>query len=223
MLARLDTMERIAGMGKKEKKVRIFSALEVADICGVVNQTAINWIKNGFLKAFMTPGGQYRVYAEDLLAFLSSRGMRIPEELSESTDEGPDWQSILIVDDDQNINTLLKRYLSRQMPGRTVIQAFDGFEAGKLISESKPGVIVLDISLPGIDGHKLTRRIKEDPTLGAPIIIVITGLADEEMESTVIGEGADAFFRKPLDFEKLREKIEELTAARLGRSVADER
>ena len=66
-------------MGKKEKKVRIFSALEVADICGVVNQTAINWIKNGFLKAFMTPGGQYRVYAEDLLAFLSSRGMRIPD------------------------------------------------------------------------------------------------------------------------------------------------
>jgi two-component system, OmpR family, response regulator len=200
-------MERIAGMGKKEKKVRIFSALEVADICGVVNQTAINWIKNGFLKAFMTPGGQYRVYAEDLLAFLSSRGMRIPDELSEAAEEGPDWQSILIVDDDQNINTLLKRYLSRQMPGHTVIQAFDGFEAGKLITESKPGVILLDISLPGIDGHKLCRRIKEDPSLGAPIIMVITGLAEEELESTVLAEGADAFFRKPLDFEKLREKI----------------
>ena len=104
-------------MAKKEKKVRIFSALEVADICGVVNQTAINWIKNGFLKAFMTPGGQYRVYAEDLLAFLSSRGMRIPDELSESAEEGPDWNRILIVDDDQNINTLLKRYLTRLMPG----------------------------------------------------------------------------------------------------------
>ena len=105
-------------MAKKEKKVRIFSALEVADICGVVNQTAINWIKNGFLKAFMTPGGQYRVYAEDLLAFLSSRGMRIPDELSESSEEGPDWNKILIVDDDQNINTLLKRYLTRLMPER---------------------------------------------------------------------------------------------------------
>ena len=57
-------------MARKEKKVRTFSALEVADICGVVNQTAINWIRNGFLKAFMTPGGQYRVYLEDLLAFL---------------------------------------------------------------------------------------------------------------------------------------------------------
>jgi two-component system OmpR family response regulator len=217
-----DIFERIAPMAKKEKKVRIFSALEVADICGVVNQTAINWIKNGFLKAFMTPGGQYRVYAEDLLAFLSSRGMRIPEELSESSEEGPDWNRILIVDDDQNINTLLKRYLTRLMPDRTVMQAFDGFEAGKLITEVRPGVILLDISLPGIDGHKLCRRIKEDQALGSPIIIAITGLAEEEMEATVLGEGADAFFRKPLDFEKLREKIVELAEARVGGGVADE-
>jgi two-component system OmpR family response regulator len=217
-----DIFERIAAMAKKEKKVRIFSALEVADICGVVNQTAINWIKNGFLKAFMTPGGQYRVYAEDLLAFLSSRGMRIPEELSETSEEGPDWNRILIVDDDQNINTLLKRYLTRLMPDRTVMQAFDGFEAGKLITEARPGVILLDISLPGIDGHKLCRRIKEDKALGSPIIIAITGLAEEELEATVLGEGADAFFRKPLDFEKLREKIVELSQARVGGGASDE-
>jgi two-component system OmpR family response regulator len=201
-------------MAKKEKKVRIFSALEVADICGVVNQTAINWIKNGFLKAFMTPGGQYRVYAEDLFAFLSSRGMRIPQELSASSEEGPDWNRILIVDDDQNINTLLKRYLTKLMPDRTVMQAFDGFEAGKLITEARPGVILLDISLPGIDGHKLCRRIKGDQALGSPVIIAITGLEEEGLEATVLGEGADAFFRKPLDFEKLREKLIELSEAR---------
>lgn len=201
-------------MGKKEKKIRIYSALEVSEICGVVNQTAINWIKNGFLKAFMTPGGQYRVYAEDLLAFLSSRGMRVPEELANGAVEGPDWRRILIVDDDQSINTLLKRYLDRRMPGFTVIQAFDGFEAGKLISESNPGVILLDISLPGIDGHKLSRRIKEDHAIGSPIIIAITGLTDLDVEATILAEGADAFFRKPLDFEKLYEKIEELSGPR---------
>jgi len=207
-------------MGKKEKKVRIFSALEVADICGVVNQTAINWIKNGFLKAFMTPGGQYRVYAEDLLSFLSSRGMRVPEGLVESADTGPDWDRLLIVDDDENINMLLKRYLSRLSPSLNVLQAFDGYEAGKLISESRPGVILLDINLPGIDGHKLCRRIKEDSTLGSPIIIAITGLADEGVGERIIEEGADAFLRKPLDFEKLWSTIEELTSSRAGRETA---
>ncbi len=206
-------------MAKKEKKVRIFSALEVADICGVVNQTAINWIKNGFLKAFMTPGGQYRVYAEDLLTFLSSRGMRVPEGLTEGPDTGPDWERILIVDDDENINMLLKRYLSRSAPDLTVMQAFDGFEAGKLISESRPGVILLDINLPGIDGHKLCRRIKDDPSLGSPIIIAITGLTEEGMEARIMEEGADAFLRKPLDFEKLQALIDELTAARTGKEV----
>ena len=202
-------------MGKKEKKVRIFSALEVADICGVVNQTAINWIKNGFLKAFMTPGGQYRVYAEDLLAFLSSRGMRVPEELPEGDESSADWRRILIVDDDENINTLLKRFLSRRLPSYTIMQAFDGFEAGKQISEMKPGVILLDISLPGIDGHKLCRRIKEDPVLGSPVIIAITGLTDSTLEKTILGEGADAYYAKPLDFEKLCARIEELTASRI--------
>jgi two-component system OmpR family response regulator len=216
-------LERITGMAKKEKKVRIFSALEVADICGVVNQTAINWIKNGFLKAFMTPGGQYRVYAEDLLAFLSSRGMRVPGELTElaaladpveGAVERPDWSRILIVDDDENINMLLKKYLARRMPSITVIQAFDGFEAGKLVSEARPGVILLDINLPGVDGHKLCRRIKGDPALGSPVIIVITGLTDTEVEQTIMAEGADAFFPKPLDLEKLQQKIEELSGAR---------
>ena len=210
-------------MAKKEKKVRIYSALEVADICGVVNQTAINWIKNGFLKAFMTPGGQYRVYAEDLLAFLSSRGMRVPAELSEVPEEEPAWDRICIVDDDQNINTLLKRFLTRQMPGRTIIQAFDGFEAGKLISEMKPGIILLDISLPGLDGYKLCRRIKEDQTLGSPIIIAISGLAEDEVESAIMAEGADAFFRKPLDFAGLQEKIVELTSVRVGKGASDGR
>jgi len=208
-------------MGKKEKKVRIYSALEVADICGVVNQTAINWIKNGFLKAFMTPGGQYRVYAEDLLVFLTTRGMRIPGDLVERGEErrspAPDWGRILIVDDDENINSLLKKFLARKIPGCTILQAFDGFEAGKLVSECKPGVILLDINLPGLDGHKLCQRIKADGALGSPVIIAITGLTDSDMEKTILTEGADAFFAKPFDFEKLKDKIEELTAARGGK------
>lgn len=76
-------------MAKRAKKVRMFSALEVANICGVVNQTTINWIKNGHLKAVTTPGGQYRVYAEDLVSFLEERGMKVPEEVREEANQNP--------------------------------------------------------------------------------------------------------------------------------------
>jgi two-component system OmpR family response regulator len=195
-------------MAKNEKKVRIFSALEVANICGVVNQTAINWIKNGYLKAFTTPGGQYRVYAEDLLEFLQERNMRVPEELLRIVQEEPTPKSLLIVDDDTDLNNLLKEYFVRKLQDFKVYQAFDGFEAGRLLMEHKPRVVILDIDLPGIDGFKLCSKIKEDPALGNPQILAITGLDDSDVEARIMREGANAFFRKPLDFDKLLEMLE---------------
>ena len=155
------------------------------------------------------------MYAEDLLAFLSSRGMRVPEELSESRGGGaglephPDRRRR---PEHQHAPEAIP-----DAPDARITPSYRRSTASRRASSSprcSPGVILLDISLPGIDGHKLCRRIKEDPALGAPIIIAITGLAEEDVEATIIAEGADAFFRKPLDFEKLREKIEELATAR---------
>jgi two-component system OmpR family response regulator len=197
-------------MAKNGKKIRIFSALEVANICGVVNQTAINWIKNGHLKAFITPGGQYRVYADDLIDFLSSRGMRIPDELEKLDEDRLAWEIILVVDDDEDINNILKRYLNKKFPNFTILQAYDGFEAGKLISEYSPGTIILDINLPGIDGHKLCHKLKKNGTARSHAIIAITGLNDPAEESTIMQNGADAFFAKPLNLEELNQKIQEL-------------
>lgn len=197
-------------MANKGKKVRIFSALEVANICGVVNQTAINWIKSKYLKAFTTPGGQYRVYADDLYHFLHSRGMRIPDELDRIMETEERYRKILIVDDDADLNNLLLRYFIKTRKDDTILQAFDGFEAGRLLSETKPGVVILDINLPGIDGHKLCRNIKADTSLGNPLVVAITGIPDPTLEETIIEEGADAFMAKPFTPEKLSQKIDEL-------------
>jgi excisionase family DNA binding protein len=199
-------------VSKNDKKVRIFSALEVANICGVVNQTAINWIRNGYLKAFTTPGGQYRVYAEDLMGFLGTRGMRIPEELSDLSKEDIAWDTILVVDDDQELNDLLKRWMEKKIPSYKIIQAFDGFEAGKFLTEHRPGFVILDIDLPGVDGHKLCRKIKEDPSFGKPFIISITGLDIPEERASILEDGADAFFSKPLDFDHVINTVVELTS-----------
>jgi excisionase family DNA binding protein len=203
-------------MAKNEKQVRIYSALEVARICGVVNQTAINWIKSGHLKAFQTPGGQYRVYAEDMVSFLTSRGMRVPADLTTGEAVQPDRDLVLIVDDDPQINTLLMRFLQKKNPGRRILQAFDGFEAGRLISDRRPEAVILDIGLPGIDGHGLCRRIKQDTGLARPVIVAISGL-DQGVDGTVIlEEGADAFFAKPLDLERLEARLRELVSVRRG-------
>ncbi len=199
-------------MAKKEKKVRIFSALEVANICGVVNQTAINWIKNNYLKAFVTPGGQYRVYTEDLYEFLRSRGMRIPVELKEILEDHSEWQRILIVDDDTDFNNMLKKTFNLKLPDFTVLQAFDGFEAGRLLTEWTPGIVVLDISLPGINGHQLCKKIKSDPALGTPVILAVSGLKDPDLERVVLREGADSFWAKPFDHQKMAEVIQKVAS-----------
>ena len=196
-------------MSRKDKKVRIFSALEVANICGVVNQTAINWIKNNHLKAFTTPGGQYRVYAEDLLDFLQNRGMRIPDELSTLVPQQT-AADLLIIDDDESLNNMIKDYLGRKVTDVTIHQAFDGFEAGKLISEKRPTMVILDIGLPGVNGFKLCRSIKNDPEHSGIKVISISGLNSQEDENQIMREGADMFFPKPLDFPKLLEAVQQL-------------
>ena len=203
-------------MAKNGKKVRIFSALEVANICGVVNQTAINWIKSGYLKAFMTPGGQYRVYSDDLYEFLSGRGMRIPDELAEIVQREGSARRLLIVDDDAELNNLLKRYLSRVLTDVEIHQAFDGFEAGRLLAEARPGVIVLDINLPGVDGYRLCQTIKGDRSFGTPAVVAISGMADPETGTRILAEGADVFLPKPLDLEELAAKIRELGEEKSG-------
>ena len=193
-------------MAKTDKKIRIFSALEVANICGVVNQTAINWIKSGHLKAFTTPGGQYRIYAEDLLKFLEERGMRVPDEVERLA--GGDRKYLVIVEDDADLNDMLEELFTRRLEGYEVLQAYDGFEAGTLVSAHKPDIVVLDMSLPGVDGHKLIRSIKGGEETGKPIVIAISGIpAEIAEEKKTLDEGADAFFSKPIDLDALVGKV----------------
>ncbi len=203
-------------MAKTDKKIRIFSALEVANICGVVNQTAINWIKNGYLKAFTTPGGQYRVYSDDLVEFLHSRGMRLPAELKKVLEQQLEVNSVLVVDDDAELNNSIKEFLAKKYPDFTLTQAFDGFEAGKLLATSKPDAVVLNVDLPGIDGVKLCHDIKTEQNIASPIVVAVTGHDSGDLQARLEEAGADAYLRKPFGLDELGNRIEELARKRAG-------
>lgn len=182
----------------KTKRVLIYSALEVANMFGVVNQTAINWIRSGHLKAFNTPGGQYRVYKEDLYQFIEKRGMRVPEELLSSVELEAKWNYLIIIDDDVGLNNAMKSYFSKNLPDITIFQSYDGFDAGAQLVEKKPGFVILDLDLPGVNGQEICKRIKTDPAFGSPYIIVVTALEDPSLESLLLSLGADKFYRKPV-------------------------
>ncbi|AEE16079.1 response regulator [Treponema brennaborense] len=191
-------------MSKDFSKTVVYSALEVANICGVANQTAINWIRSGYLKAYSTPGGQYRVYADNLLAFMAERDMRIPEELAAVCKKyAAQQQNILIVEDDEGLNSVLASYLTKQLSSVEILQAFDGFEAGALLANKRPKVIILDLNLPGVDGFELCRKINSSDEFGHPSVIVITALQDTDIEQRVAELQVASFLRKPLALPEL--------------------
>ncbi len=193
-------------MYNKNKKPVLFSALEVANICGVVNQTVINWIRGGYLKAFKTPGSQYRVYPEDLASFMHDRKMKIPEDLLNLCSNASDFteKKILITDDDKALNNVISTSLKKKFNDIKILQAFDGFEFGSMMAENHPDGIILDLDLPGIDGMSLLQKMQD---YGNPSIIVITALADAGLEKKCKSYGAMDFFKKPLAMEKLCDSV----------------
>ena len=199
-------------MDKENKKPVVYSALEVANICGVVNQTAINWIRSNYLKAFKTPGGQFRVYPDDLADFMMSRNMRVPAELIEQcTKKGSiSSRSILIVDDDTGFNTVMAKFIEKKFDAIQIYQAFDGFDAGSQMAEKRPKCVILDLDLPGVDGLDLCRRIHESETFGKPAVIIVTALQDEDVEKKCLDLGVAQFFKKPINFPDLVEAIKKV-------------
>jgi excisionase family DNA binding protein len=185
--------------------VRIFSALEVANICGVVNQTAINWIKNGHLKAFTTPGGQYRVYAKDLAAFLEKRGLSASKQALQVIMENANWNILLIAGGDVELSGVLKEGIQKEFPDIEVILAFDGFETGRILAEKRPGFILLDAEFPGVDCRKLVVTIREDLSFGKPFILVIGDSGCEDLGNELAG-----VFPKPADLGRITSAIKDL-------------
>jgi excisionase family DNA binding protein len=199
-------------MSRTNQKLRIYSALEVANLCGVVNQTAINWIRLGHLKAFTTPGGQYRIYEEDLSDFLSKRGMHnsiIALNLMTNgcNSNGIENDAVLVIDHDRQANDWLSSWLRDAFPEFMILQAYDGFEAGRHLYQSKPALVFLNADLPGINVFELAKIFKEDPVLGNPNVIA---LVNNDAEGFLQASWADAYFPRPLDLEKLRETVQDL-------------
>lgn len=191
-------------MGKKRKRIKIYSALEVANICGVVNQTAINWIKNGSLKAFTTPGGQYRVYAEHLVDFLKERGMKVPPEVMESLNDGFESEmKILIIDTDRYAIKSLRDGLESSFPSYSFMSAVTSFDAGRLLMAEKPEIIILAESFPELTVENLYDTISSRRDYEKPAIIFIADENSTARES----KKADLFLHRPIEIKKLMEFI----------------
>ncbi len=187
-------------MGKRENKLKIFSALEVANMCGVVNQTAINWIKNGYLKAFTTPGGQYRVYSENMIEFLQGRGMKIPEVLLPYVKDKKKEKKVCILEADPDLTLLFREKITGSCPWCSVFTASSAFEAGVIIAKEKPQFIIISDSMADIS-PPVVREMMADLDMGGSSYKIIFLQSINRQED--FARSADLILVKPPDHARI--------------------
>ncbi len=178
----------------------VYTTGEAAKICKVSQQTIIRCFDTGQLKGFRVPGSRFRRIPREQL-FIFMRENNIPTDALESP-----LRKVLLVDDDVDIVTLIQDMLERD--GRFEVRAVNnGFDAGMMVKEYHPELIVLDVMLPDINGKEVCQRVRNDKTMDNVRIICISGMVEENRINDLLASGANDFLRKPFDVDVLQKKI----------------
>jgi two-component system, cell cycle response regulator DivK len=112
---------------------------------------------------------------------------------------------ILLVEDNEMNRDMLKRRLERR--GYEVVLAFDGREGILAAQTELPDLILMDLSLPEIDGREATRFLKSEPATAGIPLIVLTARATLTDQEQALAAGCDGFATKPVEFEQLLSQI----------------
>lgn len=119
--------------------------------------------------------------------------------------------AVLIVDDDSDMRLYLRSCLRGHVaPFERVIEAADGLEALRLVRSGGVSLVISDVALPGLDGRRLTRAIRDDVALSHVSVLLISG-------ETLLGESdADGFLTKPFNTHQLLAALDRLPARQPG-------
>jgi two-component system, cell cycle response regulator DivK len=115
---------------------------------------------------------------------------------------------ILLVEDNEMNRDMLSRRLQKR--GYEVVIAEDGEQGVRLAQSEAPALVLMDMSLPVLDGWEATRQLKADPVTRSIPVIALTAHAMAGDRERALEAGADDFDTKPVELTRLLEKIEAL-------------
>lgn len=115
---------------------------------------------------------------------------------------------ILVIDDDEAINELVK--INLELFGYTVICADNGTQGYALAKQEMPGLIVLDVMMPEVDGFTVAKRIRENPSTKTIPILMLTALSLVQDKVKGFDIGVDDYLVKPFEMEELRVRVRSL-------------
>lgn len=118
--------------------------------------------------------------------------------------------TVLLVEDTEDNRQMMRKLL--EMSGYRVVEAVNGEEAVKVAWRAKPAIILMDLSLPLIDGLAATRQIRSIPELSKVPIIAVSAHDTADFHSDALNAGCDAYITKPIDYPELEEIVSRLLA-----------
>jgi len=200
---------------------RFLTPPEAATWCGVTRNTVFNWVRQGKLKAYQTPGKTNLIRPSDLVSFMEASGMFVPKELFDLAREdtavqaaqthaeppGADAQpKVLIVDDDAAVRNVTNRALQGIAP---IYEAETGFEALHLLTLHKDiRVVLLDLHMPGQHGLKTLREIKS--LYPSVQVVIVTAYAGEIMPEMSADGTIAKILLKPFRIEEIQRIVQDL-------------
>jgi two-component system, cell cycle response regulator DivK len=118
---------------------------------------------------------------------------------------------LLLVEDTEDNRFMMRRLL--EMEGYDVVEARNGEEAVRVAKEESPALVLMDLSLPVIDGLAATRLIREVPALQKTPIIAVSAHDTADFQAEALEAGCNSYITKPIDFGELDTLIKELLKA----------
>ena len=182
-----------------------YTTFQVAKHLGVSLPTVVNWVNSDRMRAHRTPGGHRRISRSDVLAFARAHDYPLSREFLL---EGNEVNRILIVDDEREFAEMVRDYLAMK-GGFEVAMASSGFNAGFTVARFRPGLILMDIAMPDVDGFGALRMLRSDPETRHIPIIACTGFRDGMTEARIEEEGFDGLVIKPLKLDDLLRLVRE--------------
>ena len=111
-------------------------------------------------------------------------------------------QLLLLVEDFEDSRFMMRRLL--EMAGYRVVEASDGVQAVELAGKERPALILMDLSLPKLDGLAATMQIRQLKDFGETPIVAISAHDSPESRTEALAAGCNEYVTKPIDFDQLR-------------------
>ena len=125
--------------------------------------------------------------------------------------------TVMLVEDTEDNRQMMRRLL--EMSGYRVVEAVNGKQAIEVVKEERPELILMDLSLPFVDGLAATREIRSLPEFDRVPIIAVSAHDTADFNNEALEAGCDVYVTKPIDYPELEELVQKMLT-RNGKDTA---